>query len=159
MAMITPEEAGGKNVCAYLDMIAVSEGTAGIGDDGYNVMVGGTRSHPHLFTGYAKHPNIYDAATNSTAAGRYQLLGKYWPSYKQMLNLSDFGPVSQDKIAIQQIRECGALGLVQAGKFAQAVAKTAHIWASLPGNNYGQHQNPIAQLQSSFVAAGGVIAA
>jgi|GEM_PF-3454280 len=28
MARITPEAAGGRNVCAFLDMLAVSEGTS-----------------------------------------------------------------------------------------------------------------------------------
>ena len=38
-----------KNRKAFLDMIAHSEGTAGHGDDGYNVMVGGK-----LFDDYSK---------------------------------------------------------------------------------------------------------
>lgn len=36
---------------AFLTMIATAEGTAKLGDNGYNVLVGGS-----LFTGYADHP-------------------------------------------------------------------------------------------------------
>ena len=39
------------NLKAFLDMIAVSEGTAGKGNDGYNVIVAG-----NLFDSYDDHP-------------------------------------------------------------------------------------------------------
>ena len=62
------------NQKAFLDMIAFSEiGPALLAksDDGYDVLVGSTPDRPLLFTSYAEHPNILNAACNSTAAGRY----------------------------------------------------------------------------------------
>ena len=62
-------------------MIAVSEGTAGKGDDGYNVIVGGA-----LFQGYNDHPRKLvwiRQGLASTAAGRYQLLKRYYDAYKK----------------------------------------------------------------------------
>ena len=161
MDRISVAQAGGQNRVAFLDMIASSEiGPAllAASDDGYNVLVGSTPSKPLLFTFYATHPNVYNAALNSTAAGRYQLLFRWFGPYKTMLNLPDFGPVSQDLIALQQIRERGALPLIDAGQFAAAVAACSNIWASLPGNNYGQHTNETAALQAAYLAAGGTLA-
>jgi muramidase (phage lysozyme) len=144
------------NTNAFLDMIAHSEGTAGKGDDGYNVIVGGA-----LFEGYSDHPRkLVHLRPNlaSTAAGRYQLLARFYDAYKKQLGLLDFSPEAQDAIAIQQIRESRALALVQAGQFERAVACCAHIWASLPGAGYGQHENALASLQQAYVEAGGVLA-
>ncbi len=162
MTRITPEQAGGANRCAFLDMIAHSEIGADMlakSDDGYDVLVGSTPSRMLLFTSYVDHPNQLNKQTNSTAAGRYQLLHRYWPAYKAQLGLPDFTPLSQDKVALQQILECHALPLVDAGHFAAAVAACAHIWASLPGSPYGQHTNALDDLATAYEAAGGKISA
>lgn len=86
---------------AFLDTVAWSEGTSRIkgSDNGYNVLVGGK-----LFTGYAKHPHTLvkiNDKLSSTAAGRYQVLSKYADAYMKQLGLPDFGPASQDAIALQ----------------------------------------------------------
>lgn len=142
---------------AFLAMIAVSEGTKGHGDDGYNVIVGG-----ELFSSYADHPRklvvLNKRGLKSTAAGRYQLLARYYDAYKKQLNLPDFSPASQDAIAIQQIKERKALDDVDAGRFELAVKKCRNIWASLPGAGYGQHENTIEYLKKAYAAAGGSIA-
>ncbi|MEN6375587.1 MAG: glycoside hydrolase family 104 protein [Smithella sp.] len=142
---------------AFLDMIAVSEGTKGHGDNGYNVIVGGG-----LFSSYADHPRklvvLNKRGLKSTAAGRYQLLSRYYDAYKKQLNLPDFSPASQDKIAIQQIREQNALEDVDAGRFEDAVRKCRNIWASLPGAGYGQHENSMNDLKKAYADAGGTFA-
>lgn len=142
------------NVRAFLDMIAFSEGTLGRGDDGYNVLVGGK-----LFTGYADHPRqVVDLGRiKSTAAGRYQILARYYDAYKKLLNLPDFGRGSQDAIATKMIREQDAMADVETGRFDIAVQKCANIWASLPGANYGQHENKLADLKSAYIKAGGLV--
>jgi muramidase (phage lysozyme) len=145
------------NEKAFLDTIAFSEGTYGKGDDGYNVLVGGS-----LFDGYEDHPRIrvYLPSLNiwSTAAGRYQLLEKYFDAYKSLLRLADFGHDSQDAIALQQIKECRALDDIEAGRFGDAIGKCAHIWASLPGAGYGQHENKLQALGEFFAGVGGTLA-
>lgn len=145
------------NVAAFLDMIAVSEGTANRGDDGYNVIVGGG-----LFKSYLDHPrksiHLPNLGIYSTAAGRYQLLLRYFVAYKQQLNLPDFSPESQDAIALQQIRERRATDDIIAGNFDLAVNKVRNIWASLPGAGYGQHENKIERLRTAYMNAGGKIA-
>ena len=142
---------------AFLTMIATAEGTAKLGDNGYNVLVGGS-----LFTGYADHPRkaVYlpKYRIKSTAAGRYQILSRYYTFYKKLLKLKDFSPVSQDAIAIQMIKEQGALQDVDEGRIDAAIEKVSNIWASLPGAKYGQRVVTIASLRKSFVDAGGLIA-
>lgn len=162
MAEITPQQAGGVNVVAFLDMLAWSEGTDNgrqpTRDRGYDVLVGGG-----LFRGYANHPRVLvdlpKLRIQSTAAGRYQLLRRYFDAYRKTLRLPDFSPLSQDLIALQQIRERGAMQMIQAGKVAEAIAKVRNIWASLPGAGYGQHEQKLSDLLAAYRRAGGEVAA
>jgi muramidase (phage lysozyme) len=151
------------NERAFLDAIAHSEiGEALLSetDNGYNVIVGSTPEVPSTFSSYADHPRKLvrlNASLYSTAAGRYQLLEHWYDAYKKLLGLPDFSPSSQDEIALQQIKECNALDDINAGNFAGAVAKCAHIWASLPGAGYDQHENKLADLQLAYINAGGTV--
>jgi muramidase (phage lysozyme) len=146
------------NRAAFLDALAFSEGTAQLGDDGYNVVVGRTFFHNN----YADHPRIkvFIKRINdySTAAGRYQLLSRYWDAYRRQLMLHGFTPENQDRVALQQIRECKALALIDAGQFDEAMFQCRRIWASLPGANYGQHENSLKALRVTYLEAGGWIA-
>ena len=146
---------------AFLDMIAsseIGEGLLSVSDNGYDVLVGSTFSHPLLFHSYADHPNVFNPVCNSTAAGRYQLLHRDFDAYAKQLGLPDVSPDSQDKIALQQIKECHALDDREVGNINAAIAKCSNIWASLPGNTYGQHMNNREDLLQAFVDAGGVLA-
>jgi len=154
-----------QNQRAFLDTIAHSEIGARLlaqSDNGYNVLVGSTPDHPHLFTSYADHPRqliTLNGNLKSTAAGRYQLLARYFDYYKSFLQLSDFSPTSQDAIAIQQIKERKAFDDIEAGNVELAINKCANIWASLPGqlNVYNQHINKMDDLVAAYVQAGGTI--
>ncbi|WP_341959155.1 glycoside hydrolase family 104 protein [Pseudomonas sp. RC10] len=164
MARISEKAAGGRNVLAFLDMLSFSEGTVTsrfTRDDGYDVIVGGLNS-PNTFTSYADHPGVLVTVNSkglkSSAAGRYQLLQRWWPPYKKLLALKDFSPVNQDLVAIQQIRERGALHDVMVGNIAEAISKVSNIWASLPGAGYGQHEHKLEDLIARYQAAGGVLA-
>ena len=145
---------------AFLDMLAWSEGTSTIteSDNGYNVLCGATPSDPLLFESYADHPRIYNPDLDSTAAGRYQLLAKYFDAYKELLKLPDFSPTSQDAIALQQIAERRALVDIDAGDVKLAILKCSTIWASLYGSPYGQRQNQLSDLCAEYVKAGGSMA-
>lgn len=152
------------NLKAFLDMLAWSEGTSTskyTRDRGYDVVVGGKDS-PNTFSSYASHPAILVTVNSkglkSTAAGRYQLLSRYWTAYRDLLGLPDFSPSSQDAIAIQQIKERRALADIEAGRIEAAIAKCANIWASLPGAGYGQKEHGIGPLLSAYRAAGGTVA-
>lgn len=165
MPRITAELAGGLNRCAFLDMVTQSEIGAALllkSDDGYNVIVGSTPEAPILFPclvdgsiNYSVHPHMYQKKQNSTAAGRYQELWANWVSYSASLGLADFSPVSQDRMALQQIKEAGAFALIDAGSIAKAIAACAHLWASFAGAGYGQHEQKLANLIQWYETAGG----
>ncbi|GKO76585.1 lysozyme [Klebsiella variicola] len=146
---------------AFLDMLAWSEGTDKPGQNtknrGYDVIVGGS-----LFSDYSDHPrklvNLPKLGIKSTAAVRYQLLSKWWDAYRKKLGLKDFSPASQDQVALQQIKERGALPLIDNGQIRQAIDRCSNIWASLPGAGYGQFEHKADNLISKFKAAGGVVA-
>jgi muramidase (phage lysozyme) len=149
------------NEKAFLDMIAHSEiGPAllAVSDNGYNVLVGSTPKTPLLFHSYETHPRVYNLDLNSSAAGRYQLLYRWWVAYQKMLKLPDFSPASQDAITLQQIKECHALPSINSGHLESAMQLCAHIWASLPGAGYGQHENSYASLKQAYSNAGGSLA-
>ncbi len=146
----------GDNVCAFLDMLAFAEGTILYGgDDGYNVLVGGK-----TFDSYEKHPKVYVPLTRykvtSSAAGRYQFLWKTWQALALKLDLPDFGPVSQDRAAIELIRERKALKDVRDGNIILSIQKCRPIWASLPGAGYGQREHKLADLLREYSKAGGM---
>lgn len=170
MTMLTAAAAGGQNVRAFLDMIAWAEGTSispATKNDGYDVIVTGLDGLPEIFTDYSDHPfangrpskRINRAGLTSNASGRYQFMLRHWAHYKAQLSLPDFGPGSQDRWAIQLIREFRALDDVKAGRIRQAVARVASLWASLPGSNQaGQRMRSLDDCIRVYRAAGGVVA-
>ena len=150
-----------QNVKALLDMIAWSEiGHAMLAqsDNGFNVLVGSRPGKMKLFHDYADHPRqlikINDKLS-STAAGRYQILKRIFDHYKRTLALPDFSPASQDKIAVQLIRECGAYQTIASGRIIEAIHKCRSRWASLPGAGYSQPEHRIEPLIIAYRAAGG----
>lgn len=150
-AFVSPDQAAA-NLRAFLDMIAFAEGTARLGENGYNVLFGGS-----TFDSYADHPRVRVPfrSTYSTAAGRYQILSRTWDGLRSKLGLPDFSPASQDAAAVELIRERGALNDAKAGRVAQAVGKVAKVWASLPGAGYDQPERQLASLLRAYASAGG----
>jgi len=155
-----------KNLKAFLDMLAWSE----LGDDylkrsdnGYNVIVTGIDGQLETFPSYAEHPFakgrkskvINSKGLTSNASGRYQFMLKHWDHYRKQLGLKDFGPDSQDKWAIQLIKEQHALDDIEAGRIEKAIVKCQNIWASLPGAGYGQREHSMSILIDKYQKAGG----
>ena len=110
-------------------MLAWSEGTDNgrqkTRNHGYDVIVGG-----ELFTDYSDHPHklvTLNPKLKSTGAGRYQLLSRWWDAYRKQLGLKDFSPKSQDAVALQQIKERGALPMIDRGDIRQAQSTVATI--------------------------------
>lgn len=137
---------------------------------GYDVIVTGHDGKPETFTDFSTHPFAHGRlaklirpavgsrkALYSTASGAYQCLLSNWTYYSVLLGLSDFGPDSQDAITLQQIKEKGALPLIDAGQFDAAIAKIAPLWASLPGAGHDQPEHPLDVVRSYYLAAGGTV--
>lgn len=155
-----------KNTAAFLAGLRLGEGTAGT--NGYQILMGGG-----IMDSYADHPANrgwrgtplsdklcalagYGPGCVSTAAGAYQINKPTWTRLAAKLGLSDFSPASQDAAALQLIAEKGALGDVQAGRLASAIAKVSKVWASLPGAGYGQREVSLADFANQFESAGGL---
>ena len=114
---------------AFLDMLAWSEGTDNgrqkTRNHGYDVIVGG-----ELFTDYSDHPRklvTLNPKLKSTGAGRYQLLSRWWDAAFKY-GLKDFSK-SQDAVALQQIKERGALPMIDRGDIRRAIDRCSNIWA------------------------------
>jgi len=142
---------------AFLDTIAWSEGTSTsplTRNRGYDVKVTGVEG-PSVFTSYSDHPFASGGSVLvrteprlvSTAAGRYQLLARYWHVYRVQLELYDYSPASQDAVALQQMKERGVTDI---GDIGAAIHACNNIWASFPGNNYGQGGHSIDKLISKY---------
>lgn len=116
-------------VKAFLDMIAAAEGTAA--SDGYYTQYTGTK-----FASFSDHPREmrcgrrYGKKLCSDAAGRYQFLSTTWDRFAKKFGVKDFSPRNQDLMAIELIRERGALADIEAGQLEPAVRKLAYIWPS-----------------------------
>ncbi|MEF0147061.1 glycoside hydrolase family protein, partial [Pseudomonas guariconensis] len=79
--------------------------------------------------------------------------------YRVSLRLQGgFTPENQDRVALQQIRECRALEDIKAGRIADAIVKCSNIWASFPGNTYGQNPHRLDKLLAQWPKLGGVLA-
>ncbi len=158
------------NLKAFLWTIRVAEGTAN--DKGYRTMFG-----YRYFDDFSDHPRqpaqFKDGRGRllwTSAAGAYQFMAvspipsggstkvDTWDRLQKKLDLPDFSPESQDKAAVELIRECGALDKVEAGHFAQALHFCKGVWASLPGAGYGQPERKLSALQKAYTDAGGTLA-
>lgn len=157
------------NESAFLATIAQSEGAGG--SNGYSILYGGSvwpgdlSTHPALqgWAGVTLTPTQcagagFSAGCVSTAAGRYQINRPTFANLQSALGTSDFQPATQDVMALELIRQHGALDLVNAGQISQAIALIAPVWASLPGANYaGQNSNSLSSLLSTFESIGGAL--
>lgn len=171
-ATMNPSTKGAANVAALLDAIAWAEGTAGQPDP-YRVCY----AYSHTIQSFADHPYTLgewpgvvltaeqcrgaglNPGCRSTAAGKYQITVTTWRTLKPRLGLVDFGPASQDRAAIELLREAGALARIERGDLAGAVAAARRTWASLPGANYaGQGMRSMGELQARYLNAGGSLA-
>lgn len=122
---------------ALLDMLAYCEGTLGVSNNGYDVVVGSKR----IIAGWTKDTTIthggkewYDSQTKSTAAGRYQFLYGTWIGSNK-INLP-MTKENQDKRGLELINN--ALGnidktqLTSKSIFDKALNKMSKTWASIP---------------------------
>ena len=127
---------------AFLDMLAWSEGTDNgrqkTRNHGYDVIVGG-----ELFTDYSDHPRKL-VTLNPKQISRRPDATSFFPvggmPTASSLAWKTFSPRSQDAVALQQIKERGALPMIDRGDIRQAIDRCSNIWASLPGAGYGQFE-------------------
>ncbi len=168
-----------KNVAAFLSMIAHAEGTSKVPDPyrccyAYRESIDGKDGISGTFDDWVDHPTvtgewageplsekmcraagIASGKCRSTAAGRYQFIVGTWKELKSQLSLPDFSPESQDKAAIEQIRQKGALDDVRAGRIPEAISKVRRVWASMPAAGFGQPERKLVELLRVYKTHGG----
>ena len=144
---------------AFLDMLAWSEGTDNgrqkTRNHGYDVIVGGRAIYRLL-----RSPSQLVYAKPKTQINRRRTLPASFPlvgclpqaAWPERL-LSE----SQDAVALQQIKERGALPMIDRGDIRQAIDRCSNIWASLPGAGYGQFEHKADSLIAKFKEAGGTV--
>ena len=137
---------------AFLDMLAWSEGTDNgrqkTRNHGYDVIVGG-----ELFTDYPDHPRKL-VTLNPNSINRRRTLPASFPLVDvtaKQLGLKD--PEKSDAVALQQIKERGALPMIDRGDIRQAIDRCSNIWASPPGAGYGQFEHKADSLIAKFKEA------
>ena len=89
---------------------------------GYDVIVG---------IDYSDHPRKLvtpNPKLKSTGAGRYQLLPAGGMPTASSLARKDSLRKSQDAVALQQIKERGALPMIDRGDIRQAIDRCSNIW-------------------------------
>jgi muramidase (phage lysozyme) len=123
------------NVAKFLAMVQAAEGSKGYASGFNNVPLKSLDAHPMTKSTFTQT----DGTTNSTtAAGKYQFIGKTWNGLKSKLGLEDFGGPAQEAAAVELLREKGALDAIIKGDWTTALAKTGSTWASLPTSPYKQ---------------------
>lgn len=147
---------------ALLDMIAFAEGTAGVSQNGYDVM-----QNFYKLIDWTENTNIVHGGTDwsdttggTTAFGRYQFLVKTWKSTSDKMFGIDNAPVSkknqdlfgawkiyqktsrsqsfsEGKFAGIKIPKPPALSSLNASNFYMVLDSLAPVWASLPFSQNG----------------------
>ena len=141
---------------AFLDMLAWSEGTDNgrqkTRNHGYDVIVGG-----ELFTDYSDHPR--KLVTLNQNSNQQADAASFFPvgGMPTASSLAWLLSRSQDAVALRQIKERGALPMIDRGDIRQAIDRCSNIWASLPGAGYGQFEHKADSLIAKFKEAGGTV--
>jgi muramidase (phage lysozyme) len=145
------QERNNPAVRAFLDSIALAEGTYYAGAKGYQIFYTGA-----TFDSFEDHPGKIHCALYknkqlcSSAAGRYMFLERTWNDISKDLDLKDFSSLNQDLAALYLLHEKNALDDIKMGNFKEAIAKVNMIWSPLPGSPHKQPTKKFLPLRKFF---------
>lgn len=145
------------NVSAFLALIRAAES-----NDDYSALVGGGN-----FTDFSDHPALTgewggirreDDGRLTTAAGAYQITRTTWKDLGGASVYGDFSPAAQDAAAVALVTRRGALGLIQAGRLQEAMARLAPEWEAFQRILAGTYPLTFSDAQSVYTGNGGQLA-
>lgn len=151
-----------QNVSAFLAMIRRAEG--GTDDYDYDDLYGGGN-----FTDFSDHPAITgewpgvrlaygpNAGKLTTAAGAYQITRTTWIDLGGAARFGGFHPAAQDAAALALLERRGALPMIEAGKFADAVQRLRGEWEAFDKMFAGTYPFTLADAQAYYTANGGAV--
>lgn len=132
---------------AILDLIAYTEGTLGVSQNGYDVLVGyykinGWENNTDIVHGKDNWAKVFSNGLKSTAAGRYQFIYKTWVSINGKTNKpmtkdnQDVGAMYLVNKRLKQTdletRSVSIENLANKDDFDIFLNKIAREWASIP---------------------------
>jgi muramidase (phage lysozyme) len=148
---------------AILDMLAYAEGTLGVSNNGYDVVVGSKR----VIAGWTKDTNIVHGgsawrsnSSNSNAAGRYQFMYNTWIGNSKINK--PMTAANQDARALEIINSVApninkSILATNQNEFNALLQKLCTQWASLPVPTTITDKNgKVHRAGSSYYASDGI---
>lgn len=148
-----------ENVGTFLKFIYKAE-TGKTGIDAYRTTMGGAMvpveslkgGHPRISAPFTQTDGVKNT---SSAFGAGQFMPKTWDPIAAKLGITDVTPESQDKVAIQLLKQRGVYEDVKAGNFTKAINGLGKEWASLPSSTYPQGKKTWEQASKIMQEVGG----
>lgn len=127
---------------AFLDLLSFTEGTYGVGNNGYDVLVndGKEKGKSRVMNNWTetsapphKGKEWYVKSLDSTAAGRYQFIYNTWKSLNNDIN-APMTKANQDAAALKYLRKL--LGssfdfkIDSVGEMTEVRSKILNVWTS-----------------------------
>ena len=112
----------------FLALLRYAESDKQERPDAYNRRNGGS----HFFD-MNRHPGPAARGAQSSASGAYQITLDTYNDLVKHGAPKDFSPQAQDELALQILREKGALPLIWNGQLQAAFLMLNRTWNSLPG--------------------------
>jgi muramidase (phage lysozyme) len=111
-----------------------------------------------VISDFSRYPQMLvrvRAGLNSSAAGGFQVIKNTWNGAAAAMGITDFSPLSQQLVAVELLRQRGAIPYILKNDLPGAFANTtlAKEWASFAGAGYGQGEHSIAKLNGWFQSA------
>ena len=146
---------------AFLDMLAWSEGTDNEDVRKPEIMVM-TSLWAESYLLIMNHPRKLAPAKPKTQINRRRTLSGFFPVETGCLPQAAWPErllrKSPDAVALQQIKERGALPMIKSVVISSGNRPLLRIiWASLPGAGYGQFEHKADSLIAKFKEAGGTV--